>query len=201
MLNQFSSNARKLNRIISKVNFNNLNDSLYITASLLNIELPSSASYQSNTRQNPFGATVINKNNINYNSYTTASLKNIELPSSSSYQSHTRSNSNPITIINNTQTIADFHTEIFQHSAKYIQTKVNEFDNNLNTLTIYNIKLDYGTQGANSDNFEIFVFGLQIPGDYTIKEIGQNVVISLNDKYIDFDNITLDDIYVIGKFK
>ena len=201
MLNQFSSNARKLNRIIPKVNFNNLNDSLYITASLLNIVLPSSASYQSNTRKNPFGPTIINTNNINDNSYTTASLQNIELPSSASYESHTRSNPNPITIVNNKQTIADFYTEIFEHSAKYIQRKVDEYDNNLNTLTIYNIKLDYGTEGANSDNFEIFVFGLQIPGDYTIKEIGQNVVITLNDEYIDFDNITLDDIYVIGKFK
>jgi hypothetical protein len=201
MLNQFSSNARKLNRIIPKVNFNNLNDSLYITASLLNIELPSSASYQSNTRKNPFGPTIINTNNINDNSYTTASLQNIELPSSASYESHTRSNPNPITIVNNKQTIADFHTEIFKNSVRYIQTKVDAFDNNSNTLTIYNIKLDYGTEGANSDNFEIFVFGLQIPGDYTIKEIGQNVVITLNDEYIDFDNITLDDIYVIGKFK
>ena len=201
MLNQFSSNARKLNRIIPKVNFNNLNDSLYITASLLNVELPSSTSYQSNTRKNPFGPTIINTNNINDNSYTTASLQNIELPSSSSYQSYTRSNPNPITIVNNKQTITDFYTEIFEHSAKYIQRKVDEYNNNLNTLTIYNIKLDYGTEGANSDNFEIFVFGLQIPGDYTIKEIGQNVVITLNDEYIDFDNITLDDIYVIGKFK
>lgn len=201
MLNQFSSNARKLNRIISKVNFNNLNDSLYITASLLNIELPSSASYQSNTRQNPFGATIINKNNINYNSYTTASLQNIELPSSSSYQSHTRSNPNPITIINNKETISNFYTEIFENSARYVERKVDEFDNVLNTLTMYNVFLDYGTEGANSDNFEIFVFGLQIPGDYTLAEINNNVVITLNDEYIDFDNVTINDIYVIGKFK
>jgi hypothetical protein len=199
MLNQFSSNARKLNRIIPKVNFNNLNDSLYITASLLNVQLPSSASYQSNTRKNPFGPTVINKNNINDSLYTTASLQNIELPSSASYESQTRSNPNPIKVINNKQTIIDFHTEIFEHSARYIQRKVDAFDNQLNTLTIYNAFLDYGTEGANSDNFEIFVIGLQIPGDYTIVEINNNVVITLNDKYIDFDNVTLDDIYVIGK--
>jgi hypothetical protein len=199
MLNKFSSNARKLNRIIPKINFNNLNDSLYITASLLNVELPSSSSYQSNTRQNPFGPTVINTNNINDSLYTTASLQNIELPSSSSYQSHTRSNSNPIKVINNKQTIEDFHNEIFEHSVRYVERKVDEFNNDLNTLTMYNVFLDYGTEGANSDNFEIFVFGLQIPGDYTIVEINNNVVITLNDKYIDFDNVTLDDIYVIGK--
>jgi hypothetical protein len=201
MLNQFSSNARKLNRIIPKVNPNNLNDSLYITASLLNVETPSSDSYQSNTRKNPYGPTVINTNNINDSLYVTASLENIELPSSASYQSHTRSNPNAISIVNNKQTIINFHNEIFEHSARYVQRKVDTFDNTLNTLTLYGVSLDYGTQGANSDNFEVFVFGLQIPGDYTIKEIGNNIVITLNDKYIDFDNITLDDIYVIGKFK
>jgi uncharacterized membrane protein YvbJ len=66
-------------------------------------------------------------------------------------------------------------------------------------LTIYDVSLDYGTEGASSDNFEVLVYGLHIPGDYTIKEIGNNVVIKLNDLYIDFDNVTIDDIYVIGK--
>jgi len=201
MLKQFNSNARKLNRIISKVNFNNLNDSLYITASLLNVELPSSASYQSNTRKNPYGPTVINTNNINDSLYVTASLENIELPSSASYQSHTRSNPNPIKVVNNKTIISDFYQEILEHSVRCVEKNVDAFDNNLNTLTIHSASLDYGTEGASPNNFEVLVFGLQIPGDYTIKEIGQNVVITLNDEYIDFDNITLDDIYVIGKFK
>lgn len=202
MLNQFSSNARKLNRIIPKVNFNNLNDSLYLTGSLENISasFTEPTKFQSNSRKNPFGPTVVNTNNIVISDLS-GSLLNIELPSSASYESQTRSNPNPITVINNKQTITDFHNEIFQHSARYIERKVDEFDNILNTLTIYNVFLDYGTEGANSDNFEIFVFGLQIPGDYTLKEINNNVVITLNDEYIDFDNVTLDDIYVIGKFK
>jgi len=202
MLNQFSSNARKLNRIIPKVNFNNLNDSLYLTGSLENISasFTEPIKFQSNTRKNPFGPTVVNTNNIVISDLS-GSLLNIELPSSASYESQTRSNPNPITVINNKQTITDFHNEIFQHSARYIERKVDEFDNVLNTLTIYNVFLDYGTEGANSDNFEIFVFGLQIPGDYTLRETNNNVVITLNDEYIDFDNVTLDDIYVIGKFK
>jgi hypothetical protein len=40
---------------------------------------------------------------------------------------------------------------------------------------------------------------LHIPGDYTITQIGNNVVVKLNDEYIDFDNVTINDIYVIGK--
>ena len=199
MLKQFNSNARKLNRIISKVNFNNLNDSLYITASLLNVELPSSASYQSNTRKNPYGPNVINTNNINNSLYVTASLENIELPSSASYQSHTRSNPNPIKLVNNKTTISEFYQEILENSARINQRTIDAFDNAANTLTIYNVTLDYGTEGASPNNFEVLVFGLHIPGNYIIKEVGSDVVITLNEQYIDYDNVTINDIYVIGK--
>jgi hypothetical protein len=74
MRNQFSSNTRKLNRIISKINVNNLNDSLYLTGSLENIQIPSAKSFQSNVRKNPFGVKVVNVNNLNDSLYTTASL-------------------------------------------------------------------------------------------------------------------------------
>ena len=160
MLKQFNSNARKLNRIVPKINPNNLvsND---LTGSLLNIEIPSSASYQS----------------------------------------HTRSNPNPIKVVNNKTTISEFYQEILEHSARYVQRNVDEFDNNTNTLTIYNVTLDYGTEGASPNNFEVLVFGLHIPGNYTIKEVGNNVVITLNEQYIDYDNVTINDIYVMGKLK
>jgi len=159
MLKQFNSNTRKLNRIVPKINPNNLNDELYITGSLLNIELPSSASYQS----------------------------------------HTRSNPNPIKLVNNKTKISDFYQEILENSARYNQRVIDEFDNNANTLTIYNVTLDYGTEGASADNFEVLVYGLHIPGNYTIKEVGNNVVITLNEQYIDYDNVTINDIYVMGK--
>ena len=158
MLKQFSSNTRKLNRIVPKINPNNLvsND---LTGSLLNIEIPSSASYQS----------------------------------------HTRSNPNPIKVVNNKTTISEFYQEILEHSARYVQRNIDEFDNNTNTLTIYNVTLDYGTEGASADNFEVLVYGLHIPGNYTVKEVGNNVVITLNEQYIDYDNVTINDIYVMGK--
>lgn len=161
MLKRFSSNTKKLNRIIPKINTNNLNDDLYLTGSLLNIDTPTTRSFQS----------------------------------------HTRSNPNPTKISNNKNTISDFHLEILQNSVRYISKNVDSFDNILNTLTINDTLLDYGTEGASPENFEILVFGLQIPGDYIIKEINGNVVITLGGEYIDFDNVTLNDIYVIGKFK
>jgi hypothetical protein len=161
MLKQFNSNARKLNRIVPKINPNNLNDDLFITGSLLNIQLPSSASYQS----------------------------------------HTRSNPNTIKVVNNKTIISEFYQEILEHSARYVQRNIDTFDNNTNTLTIYSASLDYGTEGASPNNFEVLVFGLHIPGNYIIKEVGNNVVITLNEQYIDYDNVTINDIYVMGKLK
>jgi len=160
MLKQFNSNSRKLNRIIPKINPNNL-VSTDLTGSLLNIELPSSASYQSYTRSNP----------------------------------------NPIKVVNNKTIISEFYQEILEHSARYVQRNVDEFDNNANTLTIHSASLDYGTEGASPNNFEVLVFGLHIPGNYTVKEVGNNVVITLNEQYIDYDNVTINDIYVMGKLK
>ena len=142
----------------------------------------------------------VNAENL-VNSDLTGSLQNIQLPTTNKFNSNTRSNPNPIKVVNNKTTISSFHQEILQHSARYITRIIDEFNNTENTLTIYNVSLDYGTEGANSDNFEVLVYGLHIPGDYTIKEIGNNVVIKLNDEYIDFDNVTINDIYVIGKLK
>jgi hypothetical protein len=160
MLKQFNSNIRKLNRIVPKINPNNL---------------------------------VSND--------LTGSLLNIEIPTNSKFESKTRSNANPIKVVNNKTTISDFHQEILEHSARYVQRNVDAFDNNTNTLTIYSASLDYGTEGASPNNFEILVFGLHIPGNYTIKEVGNNIVITLNEEYIDYDNVTINDIYVMGKLK
>jgi hypothetical protein len=158
MLKQFNSNNRKLNRVVAKVNVNNLTNT-DLTGSLLNIEIPTNTKFQSKTKTNP----------------------------------------NPIKLVNNKTTIYNFHQEILQNSARYNQRVIDEFDNNANTLTIYNVTLDYGTEGASPNNFEVLVFGLHIPGNYTIKEVGNDVVITLNEEYIDYDNVTINDIYVMGK--
>jgi hypothetical protein len=160
MLKQFNSNSRKLNKVISKVNINNLT-----------------------------------------NNDLTGSLQNIEIPTNTKFQSKTRSNPNPIKLVNNKTKISDFYQEILENSARYNQRMVDEFDNNTNTLTIYNVTLDYGTEGASPNNFEVLVFGLHIPGNYKIEEVGNNVVITLNEQYIDYDNVTINDIYVMGKLK
>ena len=158
MLKQFNSNSRKLNKVVPKVNINNLT-----------------------------------------NNDLTGSLQNIEIPTNTKFQSKIRSNPNPTKLVNNKTKISEFYQEILENSARYNQRIIDEFDNNLNTLTIYNVTLDYGTEGASPNNFEVLVFGLHIPGNYTIKEVGNNVVITLNEEYIDYDNVTINDIYVMGK--
>jgi len=159
MLNRFNSNNRKLNKVVPKVNINNLT-----------------------------------------NNDLTGSLQNIEIPTNIKFQSKTRSNPNPIKLVNNKAKISNFYQEILQNSARMIQRKIDLFDNTeFGSLTILNVYLDYGTEGANPDNFDVLVYGLQIPGDYSVKEVGNNVVVTLNNSYIDFDSVTADDIYVIGK--
>lgn len=160
MLNRFNSNSRKLNKVVPKVNINNLTNN-DLTGSLLNIEIPTNTKFQSKTRSNP----------------------------------------NPIKLVNNKTKISDFYQEILENSARYNQRVIDEFDNTTNTLTIYNVTLDYGTEGASPNNFEVLVFGLHIPGNYKIEEVGNNVVITLNEYYIDYDNVTVNDIYVMGKLK
>ena len=158
MINRFNSNTRKLNKVVPKVNINNLTNN-DLTGSLLNIVIPTNTKFQSKTKSNP----------------------------------------NPTKLVNNKTTISDFHQEILENSARYNQRIVDEFDNVANTLTIYNVTLDYGTEGASPNNFEVLVFGLHIPGNYKIEEVGNNVVITLNEEYIDYDNVTINDIYVMGK--
>ena len=154
--------------------------------------------FNSNTRKLNRTIQKINPNNL-VSTDLTGSLLNIEIPTRIKFQSKTKSNPNPIKLVNNKNKINNFYTEILQNSARTVERQIDAFDNIENTLTIYSVFLDYGTEGASSDNFEVLVYGLHIPGDYSIKEIENNVVIKLNDRYIDFDSVTINDIYVIGK--
>ena len=158
MLKQFNSNAKKLNRIIPKINPNNL-VSTDLTGSLLNIEIPTNTKFESKVRSNP----------------------------------------NPINVVNNKGKLNDFYTEILQFGARYVGRHIDTFDSVKNTLTLYNVTLDYGTEGATPDNFEVIVNGLHMPGIFTINQIGNDVVIKLLEDYIDYEIMTTTDIYVIGK--
>ena len=202
MLNRFNSNTRKLNRVIKQINLNNLSGSGY-TDNVLNdylIQSSLSGSFDGRDENGDPLSTEQAKLELSASIvYTYTASLDVRIPTK--FGGRTKSNPNPTKLVNNKNKINNFYTEILQNSARYVNRRIDTFDNIENTLTIYNVSLDYGTEGANSDNFEVLVYGLHIPGNYTIKEVGNNVVIKLNDEYIDFDSITINDIYVIGKFK
>ncbi len=203
MLKRFSSNTKKINRIVSQINLNNLSGSGYLDNILDDYRLQASLSASFDGRDE-------NGNELppaEAYQELSASLEYTYIPSfdtstSTKSDSRTRSNANPTKLVNNKNKISDFYNEILQFGSRSIRKSIDEFSNSgYGSLTIYSSSLDYGTEGATPNNFEILVFGLHIPGDYRIYEQNGNVVVSLNDSYIDFDNVTIDDIYVIGKFK
>lgn len=200
MLKQFNSNTKKLNRVIKQINLNNLSGSGYLDNLLEDYKIQTSLSSSFDGRDingNPLSssqAMLELSASIAYN-YNTSFDTSIP----TKFNSHTKSNPNPIKVVNNKTIISDFYQEILENSARYNQRNVDTFDNNANTLTIYNVTLDYGTEGASPNNFEVLVYGLHIPGNYKIEEVGNNVVITLNEYYIDYDNVTINDIYVMGK--
>ena len=213
MLRQFNSNTRKLNRVIQQINLNNLSGSGYLDNLLddYKIQVNLSASLDGRgTILNPLSeietgsagqdgySNLPNELSASITYAYTASL-DVRIPTK--FGGRTKSNPNPIKLVNNKTKISDFYQEILENSARYNQRIIDAFDNNTNTLTIYNVTLDYGTEGASPNNFEVLVFGLHIPGNYKIEEVGNNVVITLNEEYIDYDNVTINDIYVMGKLK
>ena len=222
MLNRFNSNTRQLNRIVKKYNLTNISASVYegievsgsndfktIMGDYINQSYTISSSFDGrDINGNPYEVDINGKPILNSQSLAelsasityayTASL-DVRIPTK--FGGRTKSNPNPIKLVNNKTKISDFYQEILENSAMYNQKVIDEFDNNTNTLTIYNVTLDYGTEGASPNNFEVLVFGLHIPGNYKIEEVGNNVVITLNEYYIDYDNVTVNDIYVMGKLK
>ena len=214
MLKQFNTNNRKLNRVVIKqINLNNLSGSGYLDNLLDDYKIQVNLSASLDGR----GTTLNTLSEIETGSAGQGGYSNLpnELSASIAYTytasldvriptkfgGRTKSNPNPIKLVNNKTTILDFYQEILENSARYVQKIVDEFDNVTNTLTIHNVTLDYGTEGASPNNFEVLVYGLHIPGNYKIEEVGNNVVITLNEEYIDYDNVTINDIYVMGKLK
>ena len=214
MLKQFNSNTRELNRIVKKYNLTNISASVYegIEVSGSNDFKTIMGDYinQSYTLSSSFDGRDINGNPLSSSqailelsasiAYAYTASLDIRIPTK--FGGRIKSNPNPIKLVNNKTKISDFYQEILENSAKQIEKGINDFSNvGFGSLIIYSSSLDYGTEGASPDNFEVLVYGLQIPGNYSIKEIGDNVVITLNSNYIDFDNVTINNISVRGKFK
>lgn len=147
------------------------------------------------------GGAVVAKNIIVTTSELIANLSEIQRPSQTQYPDKTRSNASTVKVTNNKSNMGEFTSQIFQYSGAYVKKGVDIFDKVRNTLTILNAVVDHGTALIDQTSFEIYVNGLQITGNYTINQIGADIVISLNDEYIHFAETPPDEIYVFGKIK
>jgi len=203
MLKQFNSNARKLNRVIKQINLNNLSGSGYIDNTLSDYLTQTSLSASFDGRDENGNPLPIEQAMLELSAsiaYSYTSSFDTAIPTK--FNSNNKSNPNPTKLVNNKNKIESFYNEILQFSGRTIKKGIDEFNNSgYGNLIIYSSSLDYGTEGASPENFEVMAYGLHIPGDYRIYEQNGNVIVSLNDAYIDFNNVSVGDIYVIGKFK
>ena len=189
MLNRYNVNTRKFNRVYvvpPKVVNND------ITGSLVGVTEP--------TKQN----IVATKHNISpithvikeiTNTDITGSLEGVESPSTTHFNATTKS-SPIISKITNTKTIhEDFNTEIIEFSGMKIQKQPNKIDIDNHKFIIYNMSLDYGTDGVTSQNIEIqFIeelFDLNILETQNVIIIGKfsNIILELQE----IDDIGLTD--------
>lgn len=195
MLNRYNVNTRKFNRVYvvpPKVVNND------ITGSLVGVTEP--------TKQN----IVATKHNISpithvikeiTNTDITGSLEGVESPSTTHFNATTKS-SPIISKITNTKTIhEDFNTEIIEFSGMKIQKQPNKIDIDNHKFIIYNMSLDYGTDGVTSQNIEIYINGLTIPPSiYTISQIGMNIEIQFIEELFDLNILETQNVIIIGKF-
>jgi hypothetical protein len=147
--------------------------------------------FNTNTKDSPYAPEVVV-------THITASADDITIPDDTVFDSKTRTGIN-IPIIHNTTVIThNYRNELLKFSGRYVKVRVDSYDNVSNTLTIHNTMLDYGVETPSSDNFSIFVNGMRVTNNFTVKQIGNDVVITLAERYVSF--ASTDTIYIYGKF-
>lgn len=143
-------------------------------------------------------STIVNiKTNIE--SDLTGSLQSITEPKKL-INSNTRSVSNTKSIINTDKIISDFREDILKYSSRNIEKTITSFDSQKNQLFISGTTIDYGTEAVSDKDFEIYYNGVRLPDIFMVKQINNDIVITLKEEYIQYDGLQLSEIKVIGKF-
>ena len=169
MLNRFSSNTKKLNRALSKVNFNNLNDPS-ITGSINNIiadGIQPAAKFEAKSKANP----GLTKNIVSTNILKDFSKDITEYGA----------------------------RYIKRQSTSLVKTSIGRGESVLNKIIVFNTKLDYGTESIGPENFEVLIDGLHVPGIFTVSQINLNIEINLTQRWVIDDRVLPSDVYVFGK--
>ena len=154
------------------------------------------------TKKQPNTISIINKNDI-INNDLTGSLLAISIPAQRIAIAKNKKQATTETVINSKLIKNTFRNTILQYGGRYIRKSISSFDSGSNQLIIESASLDYGPESVNPDNFEILYNGVHIPGIYTVDIVGNDVVITLQQDYIDYDNLTPQstEINIYGKFK
>jgi hypothetical protein len=168
---------------------------LLSTSSLENILPPSAQKYITGTKTLSIGNKIVNIQK----EISTGSLETITPPSETKYLASTKSSPIEKTIISTKNIIDDFHQEILEYSARYIKRHISFWDADKNTITVANVLLDYGTEGPTADNFEVIINGIHSPTIYTVKQNGNDIVISFSERLFSYDGLQIENIIVIGK--
>lgn len=195
MLNRFRPYTKK-KTISTVVNTKNL-EPTDITGSLLQINIPSEKVFQSGVRKIT-KSIIVNTVNLQTTDIT-GSLQNINEPIKPA-NSNTRSSTSTPTIINTEKIILDFREDIFKYSARNIEKTITSFDAQTNQLFISGTTIDYGTETVLDKDFEIYYNGVRLPDIFMVKQINNDIVITLTEEYIQYDGLQLSEIKVIGKF-
>lgn len=112
----------------------------------------------------------------------------------------TRPNPYPPKIINTKPIESNYEKNVLRYDARYVLKQITYYNSNENTFTIENSTLD-STKNYKAGDFEILIRGILIQNDiYKVEQIGQNVIITFQPGYIDYNGLTADDIIIYGKF-
>jgi len=172
MLNRFTSNTKKLNRVFSKINMNNIPDLLSSTGSIqeiINDGITPPKKFEANTKVNQTQTKHTFTNNI-INEFHTDILQ--------------------------------YSARYIYVSASVIEKTTYDADESvLNRLVINNRTLDYGTETVGPENFEVFIDGLHMPGIFTINQSGSHIEIKINEYWLIDNRVQPQDIKAFGKIK
>lgn len=197
MLNPFNSYTRKNPYGPKTINRNGI-ENADITGSLQNITEPTKYT-KSQYRNKSVQINPINLNSIE-NTDVTGSLQNITEPERYT-KSQYRVKDSTIKTFNEKNRSLNFKNQIINFSAKQIEKQITSFDVGQNKLYISESVLDYDTEQITNENFELFYNGASVPFIYSVQQLNNDVVITFNENYIDYDNLQNSQVFVVGKFK
>lgn len=196
MFNRNTSHTKKFNRVYIPPKVVN-ND---ITGSLVGVTEPTRKTTIA-SKKDIFSNTQITNTKTIPNTNLTASLESIEVPSTTQFSATTKSTPSFVKIINNKPIITDFENEILEFSAMKIEKQPDEIDAVNKKFIIYNMALEYGTDGVRSENIEIYVNGLLTSTlIYKIVQKEMNIEITFIEDLFDFTQLETQNIIIIGKF-